>query len=75
MTASPRPIRLRSEQIELAQLLKFAGLVATGGEAKQAIASGLVRVNGTVETQRSKKIRSGDHVAYEGQLLLVQTGG
>ena len=74
MPATPRTIRLRSEPIELAQLLKFAGVVETGGAAKLAIANGLVSLNGTIETQKGKQIKSGDKVSYDGQVLVVQVG-
>jgi ribosome-associated protein len=67
-------ISIRGEAIELAQLLKFAGLVDTGGAAKQVIGAGEVLLNGAVETQRSKKIVPGDRVGYNGQTLLVRGG-
>jgi ribosome-associated protein len=71
--ASEREVVIRGESIELAQLLKFGGLAGTGGEAKQVIASGLVKLNGVVETQRGKSIKTGDRVTYEGQTLVVRT--
>lgn len=58
--------------IELNKLLKFMNLVGSGGEAKQFIDEGLVRVNGRVETQRRKKLRSGDVVSFEGEDVKVQ---
>ena len=72
---SPRTVHIRQEPIELSQLLKFAGVVETGGDAKQAIANGLVQLNGKVETQKAKKIKAGDQVTYEGHILVVQVGG
>ncbi|MEY8359726.1 RNA-binding S4 domain-containing protein [Anaerotruncus colihominis] len=48
--------------IKLDALLKFAGAVQTGGQAKEWIASGKVRVNGEPCAMRGKKIRPGDHV-------------
>ena len=71
---SEREITIRGTSIELAQLLKFGGLAGTGGEAKQVIASGLVEVNGVVETQRGKKIVPGDRVSYQGETLVVRAG-
>ena len=47
--------------------MKFANLVATGGEAKERIQAGEVTVNGEVCTMRGKKIRPGDDVAFQGQ--------
>ena len=72
---SPRTVHIRQEPIELSQLLKFAGVVETGGDAKQAIANGLVQLNGKVETQKAKKIKAGDQVTYEDHILIVQVGG
>ena len=58
-------IEINTEFIKLDSLLKFAALVATGGEAKYVIAEGMVEVNGEVCTQRGKKIRAGDKVKFE----------
>ena len=41
-------IMIRGDFIKLDALMKFASLVASGGEAKMAIADGLVSVNGEV---------------------------
>ncbi|MBI2515478.1 MAG: RNA-binding S4 domain-containing protein [Opitutae bacterium] len=74
-TPSPsRVVFVREEPIELCQLLKFAGLTESGGEAKQVIANGLVELNGAVETQKRKKIMSGDRITYHGETLLVKVG-
>ena len=55
---------LESEFVELYKILKFEGLADSGGDAKQAIADGLVTVNGEVETRKSKKIRPGDQIDF-----------
>ena len=55
---------LESEFIELYKILKFEGLADSGGDAKQAIVSGLVSVNGEVETRKRKKIRAGDQIDF-----------
>lgn len=67
-------VAIHGDHIELAQLLKFAGVVGTGGEAKQVIGAGQVSVNGAVETQRGKKIVPGDRVVYDGKTLVVRRG-
>jgi len=67
-----REVAIRGAHIELSQLLKFGGLVGTGGEAKQVIGAGQVQLNGAVETQRGKKVVPGDRVSYDGQTLLVR---
>ena len=66
-------IMIRGDFIKLDALMKFASLVASGGEAKMAIADGLVSVNGEVCTMRGKKIRPGDMVSFCGQDLSVQS--
>jgi ribosome-associated protein len=60
------------EYIELMKLLKFMNLVESGAEAKLVIDEGLVQVNGQVETRRRCKIRGGDKVEFEDDLVEVQ---
>ena len=55
---------LETEFVELYKILKFEGLSESGGNAKQAIADGLVSVNGAVETRKRKKIRAGDQIDF-----------
>ena len=64
-------IEIDTEYIKLDSLLKFAGLTGTGGEAKEAVAGGLVSVNGEVCTMRGKKIRPGDRVGFENTELEI----
>lgn len=65
-------IQIHTEFIKLEGLLKFAGIVETGGDAKGVIQDGEVTVNGAVCTQRGKKIRPGDVVAMNGLKLAVR---
>lgn len=64
-------IKITTEFIKLDSLLKFAGVVETGGEAKLAIQEGHVTVNGEVCTIRGKKLRPGDRVELDGQTALI----
>ena len=64
-------IREEEEFIKLGQLLKKAGLVSSGVEAKIVIQDGLVTVNGEVDTRRGKKLVDGDIVGYNGQEVQV----
>ncbi len=64
-------IQITTEFIKLDSLLKFANAVATGGEAKQIVQDGLVKVNGETCTMRGKKIRPGDVVEVDAQLELT----
>ena len=67
-----REIEISEEPIELYKILKFENWVASGGEAKQVISEGQVMVNGKVETQKRKKIFSGDVVKFEGNKIRVK---
>ena len=64
-------ITIDTDFIKLDSLLKFAAAVGTGGEAKQAIAEGLVKVNGEVCTMRGKKLRDGDRVNFKDMQLKI----
>lgn len=65
-------IKLRDEYIKLGQALKAAGLVESGVEAKIVITDGEVTVNGQVETQRGKKLHSGDIVEFDGEQIKIE---
>ena len=58
--------------IRLADFLKIAGLVGTGGEAKVRIQAGEVTVNGEVETRRRKQLAIGDVIEMMGQQVEVE---
>lgn len=65
-------IFINTEFIKLQDLLKFAGLVETGGQAKILIQDGYVTVNGEICTMRGKKIRNGDIVTLDDDTLEVR---
>ena len=58
--------------IQLDQFMKLQGMVGTGGQAKLVIQGGEVLVNGIIETRRKKKLRSGDEVTFNGQIVIVE---
>jgi|TARA_B110000967_G_scaffold209056_1_gene263522 ribosome-associated protein len=58
-------ITINFEPVELFKILKFESIVGSGGEAKQRIGEGLVKVNGEVETRKSRKMISGDTIEFE----------
>ena len=64
-------VPIRGEAIRLGQLLKLAGVVDSGAEAKDLLAAGAVRVNGEPEERRGRQLRRGDVVAAEGRELRV----
>lgn len=68
-------VYLESEEyIALCDLLKLAGLVQSGGQAKALIAEGCVLRNGETETRKTAKIRGGESVEFNGVVLEVQDG-
>ena len=69
-----RDVVLRKEPVELHKILKFEGMVPSGGVAKLAIESGDVLVNGEVETRKRKKIVSGDIIEFNGEKIRLVTG-
>ena len=64
-------VKIKTEFIKLQDLLKFAGAVETGGDAKLIIQEGRVSVNGEVCTMRGKKMRPGDVACIDDQLELT----
>ena len=65
-------LKIRDEFIKLGQVLKAAGLVENGGEAKEAVQAGEVKVNGEVETRRGRKCVPGDVIDFNGESVLIQ---
>jgi len=53
-------------EIRLGQLLKLASLVGSGADAKEALAAGVVSVNGEVEVRRGRRLVRGDVVEVTG---------
>ena len=67
-----RTVEISREPVELYKILKFEGMVASGGEAKMVIADGLVLVNGNVETRKRRKIVSEDVIEFDEDIILIQ---
>lgn len=67
----PRDVTIRDATIRLGQLLKLAGIADSGGEARELVGDGEVRVNGAVETRRGRQLRDGDLVEVLGERLRV----
>jgi ribosome-associated protein len=69
----PEPDRLSvgDRAINLTQVLKLAGCVMHGGEAKALISEGRVQVNGEVELRKRRKMALGDIVSLEDGPSLV----
>lgn len=66
-----RKVAITQEPVELYKILKFEGMVTTGGEAKLRIGDGQVCVNGEVETRKRKKIVAGDTIEFDGEKIEI----
>jgi ribosome-associated protein len=67
-----RVVEISREPIELYKILKFEGMASSGGQAKAAVASGEVLVNKKLETQKRKKIVSGDTIEYKDEKIYIK---
>ena len=65
-------ISIKGEYIELIKLLKATGLCDTGGAAKIAVDEGVVTVDGSVESRKRCKIRRGQVVEIDGNIIEVE---
>lgn len=71
---NPAPIEdiaIGGETIRLGQFLKFAGLLDSGGNVKEAVIDGLVAVNGEVDRRRGRQLQLGDIVSVNGRRVRV----
>lgn len=66
---------MRDDGIRLGQLLKLAGLVDTGADARAVLEAGEVTVGGRVETRRGRQLRPGDVVAVAGRRVRLVVPG
>ena len=70
----PIEVPIRDDMIRLGQLLKLAGAVEDGGEAREAIERGVVSVGGEVETRRGRQLHPGDVIEYARQRFVITSG-
>ena len=71
----PQAVAIRGDTIRLGQLLKLAGIAASGAEAKALLSTGTVRVNGEAESRRGRQLHPGDVVVATGAVLQVIADG
>lgn len=64
-------IQIRGDTIRLGQLLKLAGLIGSGSEARDFLAAERVLVNGEPEDRRGRQLHPGDTVEAGGVELRV----
>lgn len=62
-----KEIAINTDIIKLDAFLKWAGIVVMGSEAKMYIQDGDIKLNGSIETQRGKKLKRGDIIEFQGQ--------
>jgi len=65
---------LKTEHIQLIQLLKATQMVESGGVAKLVVDEGMVAVNGELEHRKRRKLQVGDVVEFEGQRCTITQG-
>jgi S4 domain-containing protein len=65
-------VKIKEDFIKLDSLLKLAGIASTGGHAKIMITEGQVLYNGEVCLQRGRKVRPGDSVTADGEIITVE---
>jgi ribosome-associated protein len=61
-TGNTIEVAIRDQMIRLGQLLKLAGVVDDGGQARSLIEDGQVSVDGEVERRRGRQVRPGSTV-------------
>lgn len=64
--------QLEREHVELNQLLKLTGVCDSGGAGKHLVASGAVKVDGEVESRKTRKITAGSVVEVGGLRIRVE---
>ena len=64
-------LREGEDFIKLGQMMKEAGIVSSGLDAKFLIQDGQVQVNGQVDSRRGRKLYEGDQVTFEGRTFVV----
>lgn len=70
-----RTVEIRDQVIRLGQLLKLADFIDHGSEARDLLASGVVLVNGEIETRRGRQLVVGDSVTVRGETVGIAGPG
>ena len=63
---SIQEIVIHTAHIQLDQLLKWEGIIDTGGQVRPMLEEGMISINGEIATERRKKIFPGDLVELKG---------
>ncbi|GAA1230930.1 ribosome-associated protein [Microbacterium phyllosphaerae] len=65
-------VSIGGEMIRLGQFLKYSGLLDSGGDAKEVVIDGFVKVNDEVDRRRGRQLHDGDLVTFEGRTVRVR---
>lgn len=65
-------VSIGGDMIRLGQFLKFSGLLDSGGDAKEVVIDGFVKVNGEIDRRRGRQLHDGDLVTFEGRTVRVR---
>ena len=65
---------IRGDMIRLGQLLKLAGVIDSGSDARELLATERVTVNGEPEERRGRQLHAGDRVSVGEITLRVVSG-
>lgn len=71
-TSEPIDVLVEGDVIRLGQFLKYAGLLDSGGNAKEVIIDGYVTVNGEIDRRRGRQLAEGDLVSFEDRTVRVR---
>ncbi|CAK7012060.1 RNA-binding S4 domain-containing protein [uncultured Phascolarctobacterium sp.] len=64
-------VGITTEFITISNLLKYAGVLETGGQAHEAIEAEAVKLNGVTVTEKRKKVFPQDVVVLDGQIEIT----
>ena len=69
----PKSVKLRNDEsyITLGVLLKIAGSIDTGGQAKFFLTENRILVNGEDENRRGRKLYHGDKIEVLNHIFLI----
>ena len=73
--AEPRDVPILGRMIRLGQLLKLAGTIESGSDARALLASETVLINGEPDERRGRQLHHGDVVSVAGEELRVVVPG
>ena len=65
-------VTIKTEYIKLGQFMKYVGIIGNGAEAKDAILTSKVLVNGEHETRRGRKLYPGYSVSVDNKEYCIE---